>query len=65
MVPFPVGLMKCFVESDALKIHGDDTPALQAVLDADVWRKHLLGEQEVSLVVPSHFSNAHVSIEDK
>lgn len=24
---------------------GDDTPALQAVLDADVWRKHLLGEQ--------------------
>ncbi|KAI9779378.1 MAG: hypothetical protein M1835_004705 [Candelina submexicana] len=27
-------------------ITGDDTPALQAVLDADVWRKHLLGEQE-------------------
>lgn len=25
---------------------GDDTPALQAVLDADVWRKHLLAEQE-------------------
>ncbi|KAK9471294.1 P-loop containing nucleoside triphosphate hydrolase protein [Dipodascopsis tothii] len=24
---------------------GDDTPALQAVLDADVWRKHLLQEQ--------------------
>ena len=24
---------------------GDDTPALQAVLDADVWRKHLLHEQ--------------------
>ncbi|KAI2474733.1 Uup ATPase component ABC transporter protein [Pyrenophora tritici-repentis] len=24
----------------------DDTPALQAVLDADVWRKHLLREQE-------------------
>lgn len=29
------------------QITGDDTPALQAVLDADVWRKHLLGEQEV------------------
>lgn len=28
------------------KISGDDTPALQAVLDADVWRKHLLSEQE-------------------
>ena len=28
---------------------GDDTPALQAVLDADVWRKHLLREQDVSL----------------
>ncbi|KAJ5949724.1 ABC transporter ATP-binding protein [Penicillium verhagenii] len=28
------------------EIMGDDTPALQAVLDADVWRKHLLGEQE-------------------
>jgi ATP-binding cassette subfamily F protein 3 len=30
------------------EIAGDDTPALQAVLDADVWRKHLLKEQEVS-----------------
>ncbi|KAK5064402.1 hypothetical protein LTR84_000235 [Exophiala bonariae] len=28
------------------EITGDDTPALQAVLDADVWRKHLLQEQE-------------------
>lgn len=27
------------------EIRGDDTPALQAVLDADVWRKHLLEEQ--------------------
>ena len=30
-----------------IQITGDDTPALQAVLDADVWRKHLLAEQEV------------------
>jgi ATP-binding cassette subfamily F protein 3 len=28
---------------------GDDTPALQAVLDADVWRKHLLAEQDVCI----------------
>lgn len=31
-----------------IQITGDDTPAIQAVLDADVWRKHLLGEQDVS-----------------
>ncbi|KAJ5403831.1 ABC transporter ATP-binding protein [Penicillium cosmopolitanum] len=28
------------------EITGDDTSAIQAVLDADVWRKHLLKEQE-------------------
>ena len=28
------------------KVTGDDTPALQSVLDADVWRKYLLREQE-------------------
>ncbi|KAF2856373.1 P-loop containing nucleoside triphosphate hydrolase protein [Plenodomus tracheiphilus IPT5] len=28
------------------EITGDDTPALQAVMDADVWRKHLLKEQD-------------------
>ncbi|KAF3388546.1 hypothetical protein F1880_003524 [Penicillium rolfsii] len=28
------------------EIMGDDTPAIQAVLDADVWRKHLLAEQD-------------------
>lgn len=33
------------------EITGDDTPALQAVLDADVWRKHLLAEQEVCRLV--------------
>lgn len=27
------------------EIHGDDTPAIQAVLDADVWLKHLSREQ--------------------
>ncbi|KAI1928142.1 ATP-binding cassette, regulator of translational elongation [Ophidiomyces ophidiicola] len=28
------------------EIKGDDTPALQAVLDADVWRKRLLADQD-------------------
>ncbi|KAK9460942.1 P-loop containing nucleoside triphosphate hydrolase protein [Lipomyces oligophaga] len=28
------------------EVIGDDTPALQSVLDADVWRKHLLLDQE-------------------
>ncbi|KAL4896310.1 P-loop containing nucleoside triphosphate hydrolase protein [Aspergillus ambiguus] len=28
------------------EIMGDDTPALQAVLDADVWRKRLLADQD-------------------
>ncbi|KAK9451728.1 P-loop containing nucleoside triphosphate hydrolase protein [Limtongia smithiae] len=28
------------------EVMGDDTPALKSVLDADVWRKHLLAEQE-------------------
>ena len=32
-----------------MQITGDDTTALQAVLDADVWRKHLLQEQAVSV----------------
>jgi ATP-binding cassette, subfamily F, member 3 len=38
------------------ELTGDDTPALQAVLDADVWRKHLLAEQIVrstSILTPS------------
>jgi ATP-binding cassette subfamily F protein 3 len=30
-----------------LQITGDDTSALQAVLDADVWRKVLLRDQSV------------------
>ena len=51
-VPFllrPVDLLfiRCPDCCCLLQITGDDTPALQAVLDADVWRKHLLGEQEV------------------
>jgi len=42
-VAIPTHISILHVEQE---IMGDDTPALQAVLDADVWRKHLLGEQE-------------------
>ena len=42
-VAIPTHISILFVEQE---ITGDDTPALQAVLDADVWRKHLLKEQE-------------------
>ncbi|TQS35861.1 hypothetical protein Golomagni_03705 [Golovinomyces magnicellulatus] len=41
-LPIPTHISILHVEQE---IKGDDTPALQAVLDADVWRKHLLGEQ--------------------
>ncbi|KAI9759096.1 MAG: hypothetical protein M4579_002613 [Chaenotheca gracillima] len=42
-IPIPTHISILHVEQE---IAGDDTPALQAVLDADVWRKHLLAEQE-------------------
>ena len=42
-VAIPTHISILFVEQE---ITGDDTPALQAVLDADVWRKHLLKEQD-------------------
>lgn len=35
----------------SFQITGDDTSAIQAVLDADVWRKRLLAEQEVGLAL--------------
>lgn len=41
-VPIPQHISILHVEQE---ITGDDTPALQAVLDADVWRKVLLKEQ--------------------
>ncbi|KAF8542108.1 P-loop containing nucleoside triphosphate hydrolase protein [Trichophaea hybrida] len=41
-VAIPTHITILHVEQE---IMGDDTPALQAVLDADVWRKHLLNEQ--------------------
>lgn len=42
-VAIPTHISILHVEQE---ITGDDTSALQAVLDADVWRKHLLKEQE-------------------
>ncbi|KAJ9647876.1 ATP-binding cassette, regulator of translational elongation [Coniosporium tulheliwenetii] len=42
-VAIPTHISILHVEQE---IAGDDTPALQAVLDADVWRKHLLKEQD-------------------
>ena len=43
---------------------GDDTPALQAVLDADVWRKHLLAEQEVGKCLLNNMSSANIVLEN-
>lgn len=43
-LPIPTHISILHVEQE---ITGDDTPALQAVLDADVWRKVLLKEQAV------------------
>ncbi|KAF1840794.1 P-loop containing nucleoside triphosphate hydrolase protein [Cucurbitaria berberidis CBS 394.84] len=42
-VSIPTHISILHVEQE---ITGDDTPAIQAVLDADVWRKHLLKEQD-------------------
>ena len=42
-VAIPTHISILHVEQE---ITGDDTPALQAVLDADVWRKRLLQDQE-------------------
>ncbi|KAF3492021.1 translation initiation regulator Gcn20 [Arthroderma uncinatum] len=42
-VAIPTHISILHVEQE---ITGDDTPALQAVLDADVWRKRLLADQE-------------------
>jgi ATP-binding cassette subfamily F protein 3 len=41
-VAIPTHISILHVEQE---ISGDDTPAIQAVLDADIWRKHLLKEQ--------------------
>jgi ATP-binding cassette subfamily F protein 3 len=45
-VPIPTHISILHVEQE---ITGDDTPAIQAVLDADVWRKVLIKEQAVRI----------------
>ncbi|KAF7551206.1 hypothetical protein G7046_g7775 [Stylonectria norvegica] len=42
-IPIPTHISILHVEQELM---GDDTPAIQAVLDADVWRKVLLREQD-------------------
>ncbi|KAI5810138.1 P-loop containing nucleoside triphosphate hydrolase protein [Peziza echinospora] len=42
-LPVPKHITILHVEQE---LAGDDTSAIQAVLDADVWRKHLMSEQE-------------------
>ncbi|KAF9876027.1 ABC transporter [Colletotrichum karsti] len=44
-LPIPPHITILHVEQEASNLTGDDTPAIQAVLDADVWRKVLLKEQ--------------------
>ena len=41
-VPIPTSVSLLYVEQE---IHGDDTPAIEAVLKADVWREKLLQEE--------------------
>lgn len=48
-VAIPTHISILHVEQE---ITGDDTSALQAVLDADVWRKKLLADQEVYWSLP-------------
>ena len=42
------------LEFELIKVTGDDTKALQSVLDADVWRKYLLREQDEILEQLNH-----------
>lgn len=51
-LPVPTHISILHVEQE---ITGDDTPAIQAVLDADVWRKILLKEQAVCVHPLPHF----------
>ncbi|RUP31129.1 P-loop containing nucleoside triphosphate hydrolase protein [Jimgerdemannia flammicorona] len=50
-ISVPTHISILYVEQEAKEgysfaIHGDDTPALEMVLRADVWRYHLLGEEK-------------------
>ncbi|PKI85290.1 hypothetical protein MVES1_000836 [Malassezia vespertilionis] len=53
-VPIPTNISILYVEQEVV---GDDTPAVQAVLKADVWRERLLAEEV-------HLNNALQALED-
>ena len=61
-VSIPTHISILHVEQE---ITGDDTPALQAVLDADVWRKHLLAEQEKISKQLSELESQRASMADR
>ncbi|ORY79099.1 P-loop containing nucleoside triphosphate hydrolase protein [Protomyces lactucae-debilis] len=58
-LPVPAHLTILHVEQE---ITGDDTTALQAVLDADVWRKYLYAEQESITKRSSEVANELVAM---
>lgn len=61
-VAIPTHISILHVEQE---ITGDDTPAIQAVLDADVWRKHLLAEQEKISKQLSEIENQRSTMADR
>ncbi|KAL1306704.1 hypothetical protein AAFC00_005373 [Neodothiora populina] len=60
-VQIPTHISILHVEQE---IMGDDTPALQAVLDADVWRKHLLREQDKIIKEQTELQSERTSLAD-
>ncbi|KAI1429750.1 P-loop containing nucleoside triphosphate hydrolase protein [Xylaria sp. FL1777] len=60
-LPIPTHISILHVEQE---ITGDDTPALQAVLDADVWRKVLMREQKEIITRLSQIESQRSSMAD-
>ncbi|KAI9734907.1 MAG: hypothetical protein M1834_001987 [Cirrosporium novae-zelandiae] len=60
-VAIPTHISILHVEQE---ISGNDVPALQAVLDADVWLKHLLAEQEKIIKRLTEIENERSSMAD-
>ena len=60
-VAIPTHISILHVEQE---ITGDDTTAIQAVLDADVWRKHLLKEQDKIIIELASLERERSSLAD-
>ena len=60
-VAIPTHISILHVEQE---ITGDDTTAIQAVLDADVWRKHLLKEQDKLVIELASIERERSSLAD-